>query len=404
VTDEGQSTFRPTRPIFGDDPPDFRSQIAMTDATIRADTMRRIFLILLAVAISLLFLAMIRQFLTALLLAGILTGMFAPLYRRLLARFKGKRGLASATTIAIVLLAIIIPLTGFLGIVAAQAVQLSQTVRPWVEQQIQEPNQLDRLFERVPFVDALKPYRDQIVSKVGELAGRVGTFVVGMLAATARDTAMFFFLLFVMLYAMFFFLIDGKSVLNKILYYMPLPPEDENRMVEKFVSVSRATIKGTLIIGILQGALAGIAFWVVGINGAAFWGTVMAVLSIIPGVGAALVWVPAVIYLLAVGKVGGAIGLGVWCAALVGTVDNFLRPRLVGKDTKMPDLLILLATLGGILLFGAIGIVIGPIVAALFVTVWDIYGTAFKDILPEVEPAPALASPQREPVRPKPEP
>jgi predicted PurR-regulated permease PerM len=376
----------------------------MTQTTFDPERFRKIFLILLTVGVSLLFLAMIRRFLAALLLAAILSGIFEPLYRWLVRRFRGRKALASGTTIAIVLFVIIIPLTGFLGIVAAEAVQLSQAVRPWVEQQIQEPTQLDRLLERVSAVETLKPYRDQIITKVGELAGRVGTFVVGILAAAARGTAVFFFLLFVMLYAMFFFLMDGKVVLNKILYYMPLPPEDENRMVGKFVSVSRATIKGTLVIGVLQGALAGFAFWVVGLKGAAFWGTVMAVLSIIPGVGAALVWIPAVVYLLAIGRGGAALALGVWCAALVGTVDNFLRPWLVGRDTKMPDLLILLATLGGIVLFGAVGIVIGPIVAALFVTIWDIYGTAFKDLLPDVEPVRALASsPPPAPPPPRPE-
>jgi predicted PurR-regulated permease PerM len=163
---------------------------------------------------------------------------------------------------------------------------------------------------------------------------------------------------------------------------MPLTAKDENRMVEKFVSVSRATLKGTLVIGLVQGGLAGIAFFVLGINGAFFWGTIMAVLSIIPGVGVALVWIPAAGYLLVIGSSIKALLLTLWCAGLVGTVDNVLRPRLVGKDTKMPDLLILLGTLGGLVLFGAAGIIVGPVVAALFVTVWEIYGTTFKDILP----------------------
>lgn len=175
-------------------------------------------------------------------------------------------------------------------------------------------------------------------------------------------------------------------------------------MVDKFVSVSRATMKGTLVIGILQGALAGAAFWVLGLDAPAFWGAVMAVLSIIPGLGTALVWVPAVILLLVGGRIAAGVGLALWCGALVGTVDNFLRPYLVGRDTKMPDLLILLSTLGGIVLFGAVGIVIGPIVAALFVTVWDIYGTAFKDLLPAVEPIPVLEPPRKTTPRKKPKP
>src|SRR5262249_49855304 len=157
-----------------------------------------------------------------------------------------------------------------------------------------------------------------------------------------------------------------------------------------FVSVSRATIKGTLVIGLLQGLLGGLAFWVLGLDGAALWGTVMAILSIIPGLGHGIVWIPATIYLAARGDWGSAIGLFVWGGAVVGSVDNFLRPWLVGKDTEMPDLMILISTLGGLILFGPVGFVVGPIVAALFVTVWDLYGTAFEEVLPPVpEPPPS---------------
>ena len=155
-------------------------------------------------------------------------------------------------------------------------------------------------------------------------------------------------------------------------------------MLTQFASITRATVKGTLVIGVIQGALAGVAFWAAGIEGAALWGTIMTILSIIPGIGAALVWVPAVIILFITGQSLTAILLAVWCAAVVGTVDNFLRPVLVGRDAKMPDLLILIGTLGGLFLFGLIGFIVGPIVCGLFLTVWDIYGTTFKAVLPPV--------------------
>jgi predicted PurR-regulated permease PerM len=151
--------------------------------------------------------------------------------------------------------------------------------------------------------------------------------------------------------------------------------------------VTRATIKGTIVVGAVQGALGGLAFSVIGIEGAALWGTLMAVFSVLPGIGTALVWLPAVVYLSLVGRLTAAAVLLAWCVGVVGTIDNLLRPWLVGKDTKMPDLLILLSTLGGIVLFGFAGLVIGPIVAALFVTIWELYGMAFKGRLPEPEPA-----------------
>ena len=363
----------------------------MTQSGFNPERFSKVFLLILALAISAIFFAMIRGFLTALLLAAILAGLTAPVYRRFVKLFRGREGPASAATLLMVLLVIILPLSGFLGLVAKEAVEVSQKVSPTIEQLVMQPTELDRFLERLPFYDRIEPYQDLIVSKIGDLAGRTGTFLVNTLAATTRGTARFFFGLFIMLYALFFFLIDGRSILDKILYYMPLSSEDEQRMVGKFVSVTRATLKGSLIIGIVQGGLAGAAFAVAGIDGAIFWGTIMAVLSIIPGVGAAIVWIPAVIYLFAIGRPTAAIGLTIWCAGLVGTIDNFMRPKLIGKDTKMPDLLILLSTLGGIIFFGALGFIIGPIVAALFVTVWDIYGTTFKDVLPPTGAATAEA-------------
>jgi predicted PurR-regulated permease PerM len=190
-----------------------------------------------------------------------------------------------------------------------------------------------------------------------------------------------------MLYCMFFFLMDGGKLLHKILYYLPLESKDEESMLEKFTSVTKATLKGTIVIGVLQGGLAGAAFAAVGIPSAVFWGAIMAVLSIIPGIGSALVWGPAAIILVSTGQLAKGLGLASFCAVVVGSLDNFLRPVLVGKSTQLHELMIFFGTLGGILMFGAAGIIIGPIVAALFVAVWDIYGIAFKDILPEVTTA-----------------
>jgi predicted PurR-regulated permease PerM len=184
---------------------------------------------------------------------------------------------------------------------------------------------------------------------------------------------------------MFFFLMDGDKLLDKILYYLPMQDRDEQRMLDRFTSVTRATLKGTAAIGMLQGSLVGIAFWVVGIPSAVFWGTIMAVLSIIPGIGTALVWGPAVIILAAGGNHLKAGGLFLFCAVVVGSIDNLLRPILVGKDTQMHELMIFFGTLGGIFMFGIMGMIIGPIVAALFITIWEIYAVAFKDVLPHVE-------------------
>jgi predicted PurR-regulated permease PerM len=201
---------------------------------------------------------------------------------------------------------------------------------------------------------------------------------------------------FVMAYAMFYFLREGDRVLAKIFYYMPLNDDDETRVLELMTSVTRATIKGTLVIGVIQGALGGIGFFFAGLDGAAFWGTMMTILSVVPGIGSALVWVPAVIYLFVIGQTLTALLLLGWCAVVVGTIDNVLRPMLVGKDAQMPDLMILIGTLGGLVLFGPIGFIIGPIVCGLFVTVWEIYGATFREILPPVRSLPGPESDKAE--------
>ena len=346
---------------------------------------QKAFLLILVLAISLVFFAMIRSFMIALLLAGIFSGVVHPLYRRLEKAFKGRSAAASIVTILIVIVVILVPLALLGSIVAAQALEVSEAVRPWIEERLQQRSQIDAWLEQLPFVDYIRPYQDQIMAKLGEFAGTIGSFLVNGLAAATSGTATFFFQFFIMLYAMFFFLMNGRETLNKILYYMPLSTEDEHRMLDRFVSVTRATIKGTIVIGIIQGTLAGLGFAVAGIPSATFWGTIMAVLSIIPALGAALVWIPGVIFLLATGKTVAGIALAIWCAAIVGSADNLLRPMLVGRDTQMSDLMVLLGTLGGIVLFGIVGVIIGPIIAALFVTVWEIYGVAFKDMLPAIE-------------------
>lgn len=358
----------------------------MAQSAINQERFQKGFLLLLVFVISVVFIKMIQQFLLAVLLAAIFSGMVQSLYKWLSVHFRGRTGLASGITLVIVFLVIMVPLAALGSIVAAQALQVSEAVRPWLEERLVQRSEFDDYLDQLPFIDYLRPYEAQLTEKMGELAGNLGTFLFDSLAAATTGTATFLFQFFIMFYAMFFFLINGRQSLNKILYYMPLSNEDESQMLERFVSVTRATVKGTLVIGAIQGVLAGGAFAVAGIPSSVFWGTIMAVLSIVPALGAALVWIPGVIYLLVIGNIVEGIALAIWCAAVVSSVDNFLRPRLVGKDTKMSDLMVLVGTLGGIAMFGIVGVIIGPIIAALFVTIWEIYGVAFKDVLPEVDP------------------
>lgn len=366
-------------------------------------------LLLLVALISAVFLAMIRQFLMTILLAGIFAALARPFYRRLARRLGGRRHLASLLTLLLLVVGVLLPLAGLLGLVTAQAIKVGRSVQPWIQQQLATPAAFSDLLRRIPLYDRVEPYRDVLFTKAGELVGSLSGYLIDSLSSATLGTVNFLFLSFVLLYTMFFFLMDGEGMLQRMLYYLPLEDQDERRMLERFTSVTRATLKGTAVIGILQGGLAGAAFAVAGLQGSAFWGAVMTVLSIIPGVGTAVVWVPAVIILAVEGQFAAAAGLAVFCGLLVGSVDNFLRPRLVGRDTEMHELLILFGTLGGIMMFGIVGIVIGPIVAALFTTVWEIYGVAFRDYLPASErtsrgedPVPAASPPAPTPGGPLP--
>ena len=354
-------------------------------------------LLLLVLVISALFLTMIRQFLMAIFMAGLFSAMVSPVHQWLNRRLNGRENLASILTVAGIVFLVLIPLGFFLTIVVTQAVHVGQSVSPWVDSFIREPGVLTGYLHRIPYYEQILPYRDMLLEKAGQAVGMISDLLISSLSSLTRMTLSALFNLVIMLYVMFYFLTMGEVLLHKILYYLPLADRDERLLLRRFTSVARATIKSTLIIGLLQGGICGLAFFLAGLQGAVFWGTVMAVMSIIPAFGTAIIWVPALIILGLKGDITGVLILAILCGAVAGNLDNLLRPRLVGKDTEMHDLFVLFGTLGGIALFGILGIIIGPIIAALFVTIWEIYGEVFRDYLPEVGPSASIEPDNREP-------
>ena len=367
-------------------------------------TFRTAFVLLLVLLVSIAFIAVTLPFLKPLVLGGLLAGLCSPLYGWVTKILRGRRSLAALLTLLILFVVIVGPFSAFIGVVVSQALAISNDAIPWVQQHLGTATAFDVhdwLVQRYPSLAAYVPEQEQIADGAAQAAKSLGAFLVAGATQVTAGTAGFLLNLFVMLYAMFYFLRDGREILERILYYTPLSHKDEVQVLQRLISVTRATIKGTLVIGIVQGTLAGIGFWVAGIGAAAFWATVMMVLSIVPGIGSALVWVPAVAFLYIIGRPLAATTLLAWCALGVGTIDNLLRPKLVGKDAKMPDLLILVGTLGGLFFFGPLGFIIGPLVCGLFLTVWEIYGATFKDVLPPVrevhlreieQPPPELSS------------
>ncbi|MEJ2057726.1 MAG: AI-2E family transporter [Desulfofustis sp.] len=350
----------------------------------KQESINNLVLITLVIAISALFLSMIHQFLMPTLMAGIFCAMLGPTHSRLTEKLGGRKHIASLVTIVGIILLVLIPLTILIGIVAGQALEVSQSVTPFVQNLMDKPSELTHYLEGLPFYNELQPFRNILIERAGQAVATISSFLVNSLSSATKMTISALFGVIIMLYVMFYFFSMGSVLLYKILYFLPLRDEDEQRLLKQFTSVTRATLKGTFIIGFMQGSICGLAFFLAGIKGAVFWGTIMAVASVIPAFGTAIVWAPAAIILALIGDWGGVLILALICGLISGNLDNVVRPRLVGKDTQMHDLFILFGTLGGISMFGILGIIVGPIIAALFSTIWSIYGDSFKDYLPDV--------------------
>ena len=347
----------------------------------KKEQFNRVTVLLATLAVSAIFIAMIRGFFLAILLAAIFSGLLYPLFNRLKKRLKGKEGLASILTLLVFVFVIILPFAGLLAVVIDQAINATETVGPMLKEKIGDGTDLMDRLNDIPVVHKFFPDHEKFVNTVEGLVGGIGKFVINNLGHISSGAINFFFEFFVMLFTMFYFLIHGKNYLAWMLYMLPLQSEEENLLLSKFTTVTRATLKGTFVIGAIQGAMGGIAMWIAGLPNALFWGVIMAVFSIIPAVGPAIVWLPAGLFLILTGSTVSGISLILFGVIVIGNIDNVIRPKLVGKEAQLPDLMIFFGTLGGLALFGASGLIIGPIIAALFLTLWEIYGATFSDSL-----------------------
>lgn len=355
----------------------------MSDLLTDRTKFTRAFLLLLVVLVAAFVFRMIQGFLLAVLFGALTAALAHPFYDRLVTLFRGRRAAAGLVTLLVVLVLVVTPLLLTAGAVVSEAVHLAGSARAWAGEHPDALAELEAHVERYPVFGRVAVYREVIARRAGELTSSLSTFLADSLRAAARGTVGFLFQLFIMLYATFHYLMNGQEVLAKWTNTTPLTKKQTRAILETFTSVARATLKGTFVLGIVQGVLIGVAFALAGISGAFFWGTVMAVLSAIPVIGPSLVYVPAVIYLFAVGDIVPAIGLTIWCTLVVNIAGNIMRPRLVGRDTQMPDGLVLLATLGGLSMFGAAGLLVGPMIAALFMALWDLYRSEFQTLLVE---------------------
>ena len=338
-------------------------------------------LLLLLVAVTLAFGAILLPLHGAIFWGMVLAILFAPLHRRLLARMPRRRNLAAFITLTTCLLIVVLPIL-VIGASLVQEVGIAyQRVRSG---QLNFGLYAQQIWAALP-AWALTLLERLHLSSIGELQAKLSTFGVQasqFLANKALDfgsnTLQFIVNFGVMLYLLFFLLRDGTWLAARIRHAVPLDEEHKSELAQKFITVIRATVKGNIAVAAAQGFLGGLIFAVLGIQGPVMWGVLMAFLSLLPAVGASLIWGPVALYFLATGATWQGVTLTLYGIGVIGLVDNLLRPVLVGKDTKMPDYVVLLSTLGGMVLFGLTGFVIGPVVAALFIATWDLFSPPAK--------------------------
>lgn len=311
----------------------------------------------------------------AILWAVVIALMFAPLQRGLLRRLKGRATVAALLTMLVVLLVVVLPFVLVTAALANEAAGVYQRIdsgevnpaRVLRQAFAALPDSVTALLQRFGLGDF-----DDLQRRLTAALAKGSQFIATQAFSVGQNTFEFVIGVFVTLYLAFFLIRDGAAVARLARRAIPLPAAQQQELIDKFSTVIRAAVKGNLVVALVQGLLGGLAFWVLGVGAALLGAVVMTVLSLLPAVGAALVWVPVAVYLLLTGATWQGLALSAWGMLVIGSVDNVLRPILVGRDTRMPDYLVMVTTLGGIAVFGINGFVLGPAIAAMFIAVWHI--------------------------------
>lgn len=332
-------------------------------------------LILCLVIVTVGFGVIISGFIGALLWAALAALMFQPLFKKLLARWPGRRNRAAAATLAIITIAVIIPALIIASFVVDQAAGVYTQIRSG---QINFALYFEQVRSALPFriqglVDSYGfGSFEAAQARVSQALSSSASMLASRALSIGANAAAFLLMFGVGLYVTYFLVRDGESIGPAVVDALPLEKSIAQRLTEKFVMVVRATVKGSGVVALVQGALGAVTFWIVGLPAALLWGVLMAIAALLPAIGPAIIWGPVAVYLLAIGAIWQGVVVILSGVLIIGLADNILRPMLVGRDTGLPDWMVLVTTLGGIDLMGLSGIVVGPLVGALFLTTWQI--------------------------------
>ena len=339
---------------------------------------RRVFLTLL-VLMTLLFGYVLKPFFGPILWACVLALMFYPIQKRLCRVMRGRQTLAALATLLISVLVCVVPL-----IVVGKAFydQVMSVYQQYQNGSIDVSRYVELVNEKLPaiheFLQGFGVDSADISAQLSKWISAIGGFVAGNAVNAVQGTAKFAAALVIMIYLSFFMLRDGSRLTCVLMKAIPIGDRRESMLFSKFAQMVHAMIRGTLVIAVVQGSLGGLIFWALGSGAPVLWGVVMSVTSMIPVLGTWIVWLPFAIYLVLTGAWVKGIIMALFGFFVIGLIDNFLRPRLVGRETRVPDWVVLLSTLGGLVVFGFSGFIIGPVVAALFLTFWEIFEKDFS--------------------------
>lgn len=340
------------------------------------------FFLALLVGVTVLAFFVLKPFFISFLLAVILTSLFKFIYQDLLEATRGKDIFSAIITCIVVALVILIPVLFVASLVGNEVYDLVTETSVDTEGISELITKINSKLEALPFLKAthLENYLSE-ERAIGLVKG-FSQNALTIIHKTYKGVAHFVFVIVITFFSLFYLLIDGRKLLKKLTNLSPLRDEYEEKLIGKFNSIAKATIKGTILIALLQGLMTGILFWATGVSSPAILGILAAVASVIPSVGSALIWLPTGISMIILGNFWAGIVI-LLVGVIISTIDNILKPKLVGQDTEMHPLLILFSTLGGIALFGISGFIIGPIIMSFFIVLWEIYAVEFKEQLEE---------------------
>lgn len=344
---------------------------------------KRVFLFFL-VLITLAFLWVMGPFFSAIFWACAVAVIFYPMQRRLRQKLGNKPNTIAFLTLLACMLIVILPVLAISAAFISEGVVLYQRIESG---EFDPDIFLEKVNQGFPVVtDVLNRFgieTSELRERLSAFAVEASRVIAKQALSIGQNTFGFVLHLCMMLYLTFFLLKEGRFLVDLLIRAVPMGDSRERQLFAKFAEVTRATIKGNLLVAAVQGALGALIFWILGLPAPVLWGVVMAFLSLLPAVGAFIVWGPVAIYLFATGEWVTASILVAYGALVIGLADNVLRPILVGRDTKLPDYLVLFSTLGGMALMGMNGFVLGPMIAALFLAFWKIFMDEFNSKAPK---------------------